>query len=133
MFPQCSIYYSGNTSTEEEHQVFFRSVVNFPDNYQRYCAQFPLYPIFTARNSWIFGASVGSDPWTNSKALPWGHYSTPRPPAGKGNDLCMPARHHYKPNTFGGGGFREGGHMKFSQIERGINNFSAASRGGSKI
>ena len=21
---------------------FFRSVVNFPDNYQRYCAQFPL-------------------------------------------------------------------------------------------
>ena len=34
MFPQCSIYYTSNTSTEEEHQVFFRSVVNFLDNYQ---------------------------------------------------------------------------------------------------
>ena len=42
VFPQCSIYYTSNTSTEEEHQVFFRSVVNFPDNYQHYCTQFPL-------------------------------------------------------------------------------------------
>ena len=42
VFHQCAIYYSSNTSTEEEHQVFFCSVVNFPDNYQRYCAQFPL-------------------------------------------------------------------------------------------
>ena len=42
MFPQRSIYYTSNTGTEEEHQVLFRSVVNFPDNYQRYCAQFPL-------------------------------------------------------------------------------------------
>ena len=39
-----SMFYllSSNTSTEEEHQVFFRSVVNLPDNYLRYCAQFPL-------------------------------------------------------------------------------------------
>ena len=46
----------------------------------------------------IFGSSVGSDPWTPSKGLPWGPYSTPRPAAGKGNDLCMLAPHRYKPN-----------------------------------
>ena len=38
------------------------------------------------RNSWTFGASVGSTPWTPSKALPWGPYSAPRPPASKGSD-----------------------------------------------
>ena len=123
MFPQCSIYYSSNTGTEEEHQFFFRSVVNFPDNYQRYCAQFPLQPIFTARNSWIFGASVGSDPWIPSKALSWGLYSTPRPPAGKGNDLCMSARHHKNPTNFWWWWFEGGDHMKFSQIERGHQQF----------
>ena len=117
-------------STEEEHQGF-HSVVNFPDNYQRYCAQFPLWPIFTARNSWIFGASVGSDPWTPSKALPWGPYSIPRSPAGKGNDLCMSARHRYKPNkllvVWGGG------HMKCSQIERGDQQFFCCFQGDQKF
>ena len=37
VFPLCAIYYTSNISTEEEHQVFFRSVVKFPDNYRRYC------------------------------------------------------------------------------------------------
>ena len=31
VFPQCSIHYTSNTNTEEEHEVFFRSVVNFPE------------------------------------------------------------------------------------------------------
>ena len=45
MFPQCSIYYTSNNSIKEEHQVFSRSVVNFPDNYHRYCARFLSQPI----------------------------------------------------------------------------------------
>ena len=78
---------------------------------------------------------MGSDPWTPSKALPWGPYSTPRPPAGKGNDLCMSARHHYKPNKLlvvvvsGGGSHeiftnREGGSTIFPLFPGGIKNLT---------
>ena len=111
--------------------------MNFPDNCQRYCAQFPSQPIFTARNSWIFGASVGSDPWTPSKALPWGHYSTPRPPDPQlARAMTFACRHDIiiNPTNFwwwwfegGGGG---GSHEIFTNREpAGINNFSAVSRG----
>ena len=118
MFPQCSIYYTSNTSIEEEHQVFFRSVVNFPENYQRYCARFPIPPIFTVRNSWIFGASKGS-------AL--GDLTSPT--GGKGNDLCMSVWHHSKPNKLLVVVVWWGGHMKFLQTEREDQQFFAASRG----
>ena len=65
--------------------------------------------------------------------LTMGPYITPRPPAGKGNDLLHVGTTSLKTQqTFGGGGLK-GGHMKFSQIERGINNFSAASRGDQKF
>ena len=37
MFLLRSVYNTSNISIEEEHQVFFWSVVNFPDNYRRYC------------------------------------------------------------------------------------------------
>ena len=33
MFSPRAIHYTSNISIEEENQVFFRSVVNFPDNY----------------------------------------------------------------------------------------------------
>ena len=39
MFNLCAIYYTNNISIEEERQVFFRSMVNFPDNYRRYCGK----------------------------------------------------------------------------------------------
>ena len=47
MFSSCAIYYKSNISIEEEHQVFFWSVVNFPDNYRRYCgdSHLPYYDL----------------------------------------------------------------------------------------
>ena len=51
----------------------------------------------------------------------------PDPPAGKGNDLCMSAQ-----QTFGGGGLKGWGHMKFSQTERGDQQLFCCFQGGIK-
>ena len=59
----------------------------------------------------------------------------PRPPAGKGNDLCMSAWHHYKPNkllvvvVWGGGSHkiftnREGDQQFFCCFQGGIKNLA---------
>ena len=64
------------------------------------------------RNSWIFGASVGSAPWTPPKLCPGDLTALLQTPAGKRNDLRM--RVHgmtssLTPQTFGGGGSGGGG------------------------
>ena len=76
---------------------------------------------------------MGSDSWTPSEALPWGPYSIPRPPAGKGNDPLHVGTTSLKTQqTFGGGGLR-GGHMKFSQIEGGSTIFMLLPGGDKKF
>ena len=100
-------------------KIFFRSVVNFPENDQRYCAQFLLWPTLTARNSWIFGASVGSEPWTPSKALPWGPYSTPDPQLARA--MTFSCRHDIikNPTNFWWWWFEGGSHEIFTNREGG--------------
>ena len=74
-------------------------------------------------------------PWTPSKALPWGPYSTPRPPAGKGNDLCFACRYNIiknPTNFWPWWWWFDGGHMKFSQIERGGSTIFLLLPGGDK-
>ena len=63
---------------------------------------------------------MGSDPWTPSKALPWGPYSTPDPQLARA--MTFACRHDILKiqQTFGGGGLRGGGsHEIFTNREGG--------------
>ena len=137
LFPICSIYYPSNTSIEEEHQVFFQSVVNFPDNYWRHFGD--SYLRYYRFSSFLLIETPGFSellcappPGPGLRLCPGDFTASSRPPAGKCND----SRHDISLNNlinFWVVLVVMGYHMKFSQTDRRINNFSAASMGGSKI
>ena len=94
MFPLCAIYYTSNISIEEEHKVFFRSVVNVPDNYRRYCGDshqhyYDFSPFLLLESpgcsKLLWAPPLGPPP----KLCPGTLQRSPTPPAGKSNDLCI--------------------------------------------
>ena len=133
MFPQCSIYYTSHTSTEEEHQVFFSLRGKFSRQLTTLLCAIPIIAHFYCRNSWIFGASVGSDPWTPLKLCPGDLTAPPDPPDPQlARAMTFACRHDIikNPTNFWWWWFEGGGHMKFSQIERGDQQFFCCFQGG---
>ena len=130
MFSQRSIYYTSNTGTEEEHQVLFRSVVNFPDNYQRYCAQFPL-PFLLLETPGFSELLWAPTPGPPLKLCPGDLTAPPDPQLARA--MTFACLHDIIKNpTNVWWWWVEGGHMKFSQIERGEQQFFCCFQGGIK-
>ena len=118
MFPQCSIYYTSNTSNEEEHQVFFRSVVNFQtitNVIVRNSHYSPFLLLETPGFSELLWALTPGPPL---RLCPGDLTAPPDPQLATA--MTFACRHDIiiNPTNFWWWWF-EGGHMKFSQIERG--------------
>ena len=135
MFPQCSIYYTSNTSIEEEHQVFFWSVVNFPENYQRYCA-IPIIAHFYCQKLLDFRSFCGLRPLDLLRLCPGDLTAPPDPQLARA--MTFACRHDITINPtnfwwwwFEGGG--RGWSHEISQTERGDQQFFCCFLGGSKI
>ena len=125
---------SSNTSIEEEHQVFFRYVVNFPDNCTNAIVRDSHYSPFLLPETPGFSELLWAPTPGPPLRLCSGDLTAPQTPSCKGNDLCMSARHHYKPNKLlVAGGLRGGVTWNFHKQRGGTNNFSAASRGDKKF
>ena len=134
MFPQCSIYYASNNSINEEHQVFFRSVVIFLTITNVIVRDSHYSPFLLPETPGFWELLWAPTPGPPLKFYP-GDLTAPTDPQ-LARAMTFACRHDIivNPTNFWWWWFERGeGHMKFSQTERGINNFSAASRGGSKI
>ena len=71
-------------SIEKEHQVFFRSVANFPDNYRRYCGDSHLryydFSPFLLLESPGFSGLLWAPPLNQLQGSALGPYSAPPDP-----------------------------------------------------
>ena len=104
-------------------KFFFRSVVNFPDNYQRYCAQFPFRSPFLLLETPGFSELLWAP--TTLRLCPGDLTAPPDPQLARA--MTFACRHDIikNPTNFWWWWFEGGGgvHMKFSQIERGDREF----------
>ena len=116
MFPQCSIYYTSNTTTEEEYQVFFRSVVNFPDVIVRNSHYRPFLLLETPGFSELLWAPTPGPPL---RLCPEDLTALPDPQLARA--MTFACRHDIikNPTNFWWWWFEGEGHMKFSQIKEG--------------
>ena len=109
MFPLCVIYYTSNISIEEEHQVFFRSVVNFPDNYRRYCGKshlryYDFSPFLLLETPGFSELLWAPSPRPPPRPCPGTVQRSPRPPTGKGTCRAHGMTPSLTQQTFGDGG-----------------------------
>ena len=132
MFPQCSIYYTSNTSTEEEHQVFFAPWQIFQTITNVIMRNSHYSPFLLLETPGFLELLWAPTPGPPLRLCPGDLTALPDPQLARA--MTFACRHDIIKNPtnfwwwwFEGGG---GGHMKFSQIERGDQQLSAASRGG---
>ena len=120
VFPLCSIHYASSSNIEEEDKVFFKkSVINFQDNYWRYCGDFhlchydfsPVLLLQTTGFSEFQGASPRDSHQGSACPGPAGGLTAPSIfPVAKGNDRGSSLTQQ----TFGAGN-----HIKVLETERG--------------
>ena len=134
MFPQCSIYYTSNNSIKEEHQVFFRSVVNFPDNYQRYLRDSHYSPFLLLETPGFWELLWAPTPGPPLRFCPGDLTAPPDPQLARA--MTFACRHDIivNPTNFWWWWFeRGGGHMKVLQRERGDQQFFCCFQGDQKF